>query len=430
MRILLIEDTADGLLDLAVIAQRLGHDARYFCRAFDAVKAPAGRGLVERVADWRSSMRWADLVVVGGNGKYLLELDRWRAEGVPIIGGCAEAAAWELDRLAGMAAFKRAGIPVPPFRQCQNLREAMEYVEKRGEGCAVKPCGDVGDKSTSVVGKNPDSILWRLGRWQKEGMAFPGGLMVQDRIEGVEFAVGAWIGPDGFAPGWEENFEEKRLCAGSVGPTTGEMGTTMRLVKSSKMADAVLKPFEDRLVSMGYVGNVDVNCIVDEDGTPWPLEFTMRLGWPAFNIECALHDDPVEWLAGLAEGKPPNTRAMNEVAVGVVLPIPPYPYSHAKTEEIIGVPIWGVTPAIEERVHLAQAMTDKGQLATAGAYVLICTGTGDTVQKARAAAYRVVGRVEMPVSPPYRIDIAERLRRDLPKLQEHGFARGLSYATP
>ena len=86
MRLLLIEDTADGLLDLAVIAKRLGHDARYFCRTYDAVKAPAGRGLVERVADWRPSMRWADLVVVGGNGKWMLELDRWRAEGVPIIG--------------------------------------------------------------------------------------------------------------------------------------------------------------------------------------------------------------------------------------------------------------------------------------------------------------------------------------------------------
>jgi phosphoribosylamine--glycine ligase len=332
-----------------------------------------------------------------------------------------------LDRLAGMAAFKRAGIPVPPFRQCQNLREAMEYVEKRGEGCAVKPCGDVGDKSTSVVGKNPDSILWRLGRWQKEGMAFPGGLMVQDRIEGVEFAVGAWIGPDGFAPGWEHNWEEKRLCAGSIGPATGEMGTTMVLSRSSKIAEMVLRPFEDRLVSMAYVGNVDVNCIVDEDGTPWPLEFTMRLGWPAFNIECALHSDPVEFLAGLAAKSPPKTRRMNEIAIGVVMPIPPYPYGNAKTDEIINVPIWGMSPSLEDKIHLAQAMIDKGQLATAGSYPLICTGTGETVRKARDAVYRAVHRIEMPVSPVYRVDIGQRLSRDLPKLQEHGFAPGVEY---
>jgi phosphoribosylamine--glycine ligase len=428
MKILLIEDTADGLLDLAMIAKRQGHECRYALRAYDPVRSPVGRGFVERCQDWRQHMRWADLVVVGGNGKWMMELDRWRAQGVPIIGGCAEAAAWELDRLAGMAAFKRAGIPVPPFRQCATLKDAMEYVASRGEGCAVKPCGDVGDKSTSVVGKNPEAILWRLARWQKEGKSFPGGLMVQDRIEGVEFAVGAWIGPDGFAPGWEENWEEKKLFAGSVGPATGEQGTTMRLVRSSKIADKVLKPFEDTLVNLGYIGNVDVNCIVDEDGTPWPLEWTMRLGWPAFMIECILHGDPIEWLAGLAQGKPPNTRKMNEVAVGVVMSLPPYPHGHEKTEEVVGVPVWGVTAGIEDKVHFAQAMMDKGQLATAGSYVAICTGIGDTVQQARAAAYRVVDRVEMPITPQFRIDIGQRLSRQLEKLQAHGFARGMSYA--
>ncbi len=179
---------------------------------------------------------------------------------------------------------------------------------------------------------------------------------------------------------------------------------------------------------MGYVGNVDVNCIVDEDGTPWPLEWTMRLGWPAFNIECALHADPVEFLAGLAAGKPPNTRRLNEVAVGVVLAIPPYPYGHEKPDETVGVPIWGVAPSLEERVHFAEAMMDKGQLATAGSYVAICTGTGDTVQAARASAYHTIERVQLPANPFWRVDIGQRLSRQIGQLQEHGFATGLRYA--
>jgi phosphoribosylamine--glycine ligase len=373
-------------------------------------------------------MRWCDLCVVGGNGKWLVELDRWRAEGVPIIGGCAEAAAWELDRMAGMAAFKRAGIPVPPFRQCATLKDAMAYVEQRDEGCAVKPCGDIADKATSVVGKDARTILWRLGRWQKEGKQFPGGLMVQDKIDGIEFAVGAWIGPDGFAPGWEINAEEKALFAGNLGPATGEQGTVMMLTKREKLAEMVLAPLEDRLVSLGYVGNVDVNCIVDEDGTPWPLEFTMRLGWPAFMIECALHADPVEFLAGLAAGKPPNTRRLDEVAVGVVLSLPPYPHTHAKTEEVVGVPVWGVTPSIEERVHFAEGMMDKGQLASAGGYVCIVTGTGDTVSAARGQAYRTAERVQFPIKAQYRIDIGARLARQLDQLHEYGFAKGLAYS--
>jgi phosphoribosylamine--glycine ligase len=423
-----MEASADGLLDLAMIAQRLGHESRYFCGSYDPVKAPVGRGLVERVPDWRAHMRWCDLCVVGGNGKWLVELDRWRALGVPIIGGCAEAAAWELDRMAGMAAFKRAGIPVPPFRQCATLKDAMAYVEQRDEGCAVKPCGDIADKATSVVGKDARTILWRLGRWQKEGKQFPGGLMVQDKIDGIEFAVGAWIGPDGFAPGWEINAEEKALFAGNLGPATGEQGTVMMLTKREKLAEMVLAPLEDRLVSLGYVGNVDVNCIVDEDGTPWPLEFTMRLGWPAFMIECALHADPVEFLAGLAAGKPPNTRRLDEVAVGVVLSLPPYPHTHAKTEEVVGVPVWGVTPSIEERVHFAEGMMDKGQLASAGGYVCIVTGTGDTVSAARGQAYRTAERVQFPIKAQYRIDIGARLARQLDQLHEYGFAKGLAYS--
>ena len=52
---------------------------------------------------------------------------------------------------------------------------------------------------------------------------------------------------------------------------------------------------------------------VDEDGTPWPLEFTCRLGWPAFNIELALHkNDPVAFLVGLAsDASAPKQRQLD-----------------------------------------------------------------------------------------------------------------------
>jgi hypothetical protein len=51
---------------------------------------------------------------------------------------------------------------------------------------------------------------------------------------------------------------------------------------------------------------------VDEDGTPWPLEFTCRLGWPA-NIELALHkNDPVAFLVGLAsDASAPKQRQLD-----------------------------------------------------------------------------------------------------------------------
>lgn len=429
MRVLVIEPHADGLLDLALRAKGHGHNVRYWCgdRAATSPR-PVGRGLVDCVGDWRTSMRWADLVLLGSNGYCMQEFDRYAREGVPIIGAGSEAAEWELDRLAGMREFKRAGIPVPPFRQCATLDEAIKYAIDRDDGMAVKPCGDVADKSLSFVAKTGKEMVWRLSRWKREGKRFPKGLILQDRIEGVEFAVGAWIGPSGFADGWEENFEEKRLFAGGIGPNCGEAGTVMRLVRSSKLADKVLKPFEERLVRVGYVGNVDVNCIVDAEGTPWPLEFTMRFGYPAINIELALHHgDPIEFLTGVAVGKPPRSRALNEIAVGVVVALPPYPHGHEKREEVIGVPIWGVTAGIENNVHAANIQVDGGQLVTAGSYVCVCTGTGENVVAARQKAHRVIERLTIPASPFWRNDIGGRLRSQLPQLQKHGYARGLSY---
>jgi phosphoribosylamine--glycine ligase len=430
LRLLCIEDSGDGLLDLAIRAAQLGHDCRYHNAHYDPVKAPVGRGLVEREPHWQNSARWADLIVAGGNGKWLRELDSWRATGKLIIGGGAEIAKLELDRMAGMAAFKRARIPIPEFRQCATLREAIEYVVHEDRGFAVKPCGDIADKSTSVVGKTAREVIWRLERWKKEGKSFPGGLMVQERVEGIEMAIGAWVGPAGFVDGWEENFEEKRMFAGGIGPNTGETGTVMRLVRASKLAKMVLAPFEDTLVHSGYCGNCDVNCIIDEDGQPWPLEWTVRLGWPAFNIELALHKaDPVEFLAAVASGEKPPARSMNEVAVGVVLALPPYPFPGGRAEEVVDVPVWGVVPSIEDNLHFCNMMAGKdADLSTAGSYVLVGVGTGGTITDARREALRVLNRLTIPASPWWRIDIGTRLRSQLDQLAQHGFALGMTYA--
>jgi phosphoribosylamine--glycine ligase len=438
MRVLVVEKHADGALDIAIRAKAGGHDVRYFLSDYDQYRNPVGRGLVERVADWRGSMRWADLVILGGNDYCMVEFDRWRAQGIPIIGGGVESASWERERLKGMAIMRRAGIVTPPARQFNTYEEARDHVIKTGVAYACKPCWDETDKSLSYVASSPQALIHTLEDWRKRHGRPKGPLMLQEKIKGTEFAVGAWFGPGGWGGGWEENFEFKKTHAGDVGENCGEMGTVIRYVRSSKLADMLLKPLEGQLERIGYVGCIDVNAIIDEDGTPFPLEFTNRFGWPAWNISDALlKDDPIEFWAALAAGETPNPFRMNEVAVGVVLPIGDFPHSKIPRDQILGKPIWGLTPSVMENVHLCQvsmgeAPDDEGKMhpcpVTAGDYVCICTGTGDTVQKARAAAYRVVGRIEMPVSSSYRVDIGSRLSRDLDRLQTHGFAKGMVYA--
>lgn len=431
MRVLIVDDAGEGALDLALRAQRDGHQVRVFTRRYDPVKRPVGKGLVERVPDWRAHVDWCDLIILPVNNFYMSQMDALRARGVKIIGGGVESASWERERLKGMAILKRCGIPVPPSVEFRDYDAAIKHVEKTGESYASKPCWDEDDKGLSYVADSPEGLIYMLRKWKRKHGRPKGPFILQEKIKGIEFAVGGWFGPGGWAGGWEENWEEKKLMTGGLGPNTGETGTTLRYVRSSKLADKLLRPLEAELQRIGYVGCIDVNAIVDEDGAPWPLEFTNRFGWPAWNISMALlKDDPIDFFMALAEGETPSPFRLNEVAVGVVVAQGDFPHSKIPREEVVGIPIWGAN-AEDERLHPCEIMAgEKGvsDWAAAGDYLLVGTGTGNTVQEARQGAYRAVKRLEIPNSPFWRTDIGSRLARQLPALQQHGYARGLSYS--
>lgn len=406
-------------------AQDAGHTVKMFLRDYDREKRPVGKGLVGLVPNWREWIRWCDLCLLSSNDYCMPELESWRVNhGVPIVGGGVESARWEHDRAYGMQVFKRAGIPVPAYREFTDYDAAADYVRRRKQPFASKPSGNCDDKALSYVSKSAEDMIFMLERWKRLGKRQGIEFILQEKIEGIEFAVGAWYGPGGFAPGWEENFEFKKLAAGDVGPNTGELGSVMRLVRRSKLAEKVLLPLEEQLAKIGYIGNVDVNCIIDDAGDPWPLEFTTRFGWPAWNIETALHDvDPIEFLAEVASGAVGVRRRMNEIAVGAYL-------RFLDGRGIIGAPVYGleVLGSSHRAVELSWGEAlNKGMLLNAGDHPILAVGTGGTVRQAAGKAYKALKEIHIPGSPFYRVDIGARLKKELPELQSHGFALGMEY---
>jgi len=441
MKLLIVDPGGNGL-DYAMRAQRDGHDVRLAIRQTEKTKH-IGRGIVHVVDDYRGWVRWADLVFMTDNTHYTYDLDqKWRAEGVKVLGASIAAAEWELDRTVGMGVFKKHGIDVPAFKTFNDYESAMSYVKREGKRFVSKPSGEA-DKTLSYCSKSPVDMLYMLQRWKKLGK-LKGPFILQEFIGGTEMAVGGWFGPGGFNAGWCENFEFKKLMNDDMGVATGEQGTVLRYVRSSKLARKVLAPLTDALLKLGYVGYIDVNCIIDDNGKPWPLEFTMRPGWPTFNIQMALHHgDHVKWLLDLWNGIDAKNWDMGTVATGVVVSIPDYPYSHLTRKEVVGVPLYGLKPETWENVHAGELMMGEapnqlgGQIVdkvpmvvTAGDYVLVMTGTGSTVQEATTSTYRRLARLMMPNSPMWRTDIGARLKKQLPALQAQGYATGLDYSTP
>lgn len=435
-RILCI-DTGPEALDQCLRWQDAGHAVRWYVPP-DPKSDLIGKGLVARCDDWRKWIRWADVVVLTSNTKFLTQLEPYRREGVRIVGPTPETAAWELDRNKGMRVFEEHGIELPPYREFSDYDKAIAYVKKEERPFVSKPCGDEPDKSLSYVAKSPADLVYMLERWKK-AKKLKSKFILQEKVGGIEMAVGGWFGPGGFNVGWCENWEEKKLMNGGLGVATGEQGTTLWYTRRSKLADQVLAPMADTLEQLGYCGYIDVNCIIDESGRPWPLEFTMRPGWPTFNIQQALLEgDPGEWLVNLANGHDSRPWRLSEPAVGVVLTIPDYPYSHATQKEICGIPVYIKGPMAS--VHpcglmLGEAPTDvRGkvvqmpQLVTANDYVLVASGAGADVQAARRRAYRVLDQIQVPNSPMWRTDIGLRLGRELPQLQAMGYAKGLRFS--
>lgn len=438
MRILLI-DSGSCFLDFALRCEAAGHEVRVFMGPDkQGNRSRVGDGLLDKRSDWESSMRWADLIMVSDNAKYTRALESYRNRGFPIWGPNLETTEWELARGCGQRVLEAAGIATIDSIEFTSYPEACAYVREKPKRYVSKPDGDA-DKALSYVSKGPADMLFMLDYWQRTGKAKPA-FLLQEFIPGIEMAVGGWFGRGGFSEYFLENFEFKKLMNGEIGVNTGEMGTAMRYVtaEQSKLAREMLLPLEGELYRQGYTGYIDVAVIIDKKGQPWPLEFTTRPGWPLFQIQQVLHPEPAQWMLDSINGVD-SFCPSEEIALGVVVTIPDFPYSTLIKKETSGFPVWGITEKNRYWIHPAEMMlgkapcerngkiVDESMLVTAGDYVLICTGTGSSVSQAKDRAYAVVKELEIPNSPMYRTDIGGRLEWQLAELQPLGYATEWSF---
>lgn len=391
---------------------------------------PIGDGLITKVNVWQPSMKWADLILTSDNVKYIKELDGYRSRGFPLLCPNSECTEWELERGTGQRVLEDHGIACLPSTIFSNYDEAIAYQRANKDKRYVsKPTGDA-DKALSYVSKSYKDMLFMLEYWkktQKKKVPF----LFQEFTPGIEMAVGGWMGRNGFLDCVLENFEFKKLMVGEVGVNTGEMGTVMKYTRQehSKLFQMVLAPIEAALIRCGYTGFIDVAVIIDKKGNPWPLEFTSRHGWPLFHIQQALHDEPVQWMKDALQGVDSFEPSM-DIALGVVVAMGDFPYDYKKQKECCGFPVWGMSAKNRYNIHPCEMMLgrgegDKGQegmMVSAGNYLMVVSGTGESVREAQKEAYNTLNQLEVPNSPVYRTDIGNRLEKQLSELQSMGFA--------
>ena len=439
IRVLVIDNEGASGLDLAIRAQQHGHDVKFSVR--NPKRQDVGKGFVKTVEDPRDWLRWSNLAVCCDNAVYMQDIERHRRAGGHAIAATPETARWEIDRAEGEKVFKKAGIATITSKEFTDYDAAISHVKRTMGRYVSKPTGGFeADKSLSYVATDAADMVFMLERW-KRADKLKTAFVLQDHVPGIEMSVAGWFGPNGWNDGWEESFEHKKLLNDDLGPGTGEQGSILRYVKSSKLARKMLVPLTSQLERSGYTGDISVNCIIDDKGQPWPLEFTTRLGWPAFNLQCALcQGDPIEWLMNLAIGLDSKSLLMDKVACGVVMSIPDYPYSQKTAKEVTGIPVYGCTTSLWKHIHPCEMAYQSAPVAvqgkvlnsphpvTAGDYVLVMTAVSGTVKDSALTTYRRLERLTVPGCQMYRTDIGKRLLRQLPQLQTMGYAQNLIYS--
>lgn len=437
MRILMVSNDFAG----ASLARRLhleGNEVRAY------VAEPACErilhGLIPRVTSLDEGLDWVGregLVVVDDCGFGAWQ-DEARQDGFAVVGGSAFGDRLERDREYAQNLMGSLGMPVLPVRRFENCSEAAQHVISENRPWVVKFDGPA-PKSATYVGELScgsdvsDFLSLSSDRCASANGCYSCGPVLQPRVSGHEIGVGRYFNGREWTGPIELNIEHKRLFPGNLGPNTYEMGTLLWYVDTHGLFERVLSPLAPMLRENGHVGDVDVNCIVNEEGV-FPLEITARFGWPATQAQMALHESPWgAFLQSMARGLPVDLRWKPGFAVALFLGVPPFPFApqaDRRGSSAMGMPVrFRRQPTCDEvaRLHFEsvtlQRTNDGGEsfiICDDSGYFAHATGHGPCPDSARREALDLARLVAVP-GIFYREDIAQNAGwtiREVEKLLE------------
>jgi phosphoribosylamine--glycine ligase len=409
--------------DVAWQVKKEGHDAKYYIR--DKLEQDVCDGFVDKCEDWQKEVDWAD-VIVFDDISFGVQADKLRKQGKFVVGGSAYTDKLEDDREFGQDEMKNAGMTIIPNYNFTNFDAAIKFLTENPDRYVLKPSGKAqNEKELLFVGNEVDGrdVLEILERYKKNWGNKIKVFQLQKHVTGVEVAIGGFFNGHDFVMPININFEHKKLFPGNIGPSTGEMGTSMFWAKPNPLYIATLEKLKPKLKECGYVGYFDINTIVNAKGIH-PLEATSRFGYPTINIQMEGITTPMgEFLYNLAIGKDFEIKTKRGFQVGVVIAAPPFPFKDpASFKRYSEDALIIFKKPNYNGAHIADVKLIDGEWRMAGTsgYPLIMTGSGSTMEEAQKEAYMHVENILIP-NMFYRTDIGARWSQDSDRLQTWGY---------
>jgi len=363
-------------------------------------------------------------------------VDRFRAEGLRILGPDREAARLEAEKSYAKEFMRRHGLPTGRAEAFTDYSQAQAHLAEVGAPVVIKADGLAAGKGVIVCRElaEAESALREL---MVEGKHSGAGrkVLIEEYLEGPEISFFCMFDGKTALP-FPSCSDYKRLKDGNEGPNTGGMGCMCPSPYATpevtqEWSERILQPFVEgcRKEGLDYRGVVYFGTIVTSDGLKL-LEFNVRFGDPeAQAMLPLLQCDLVDLLAAAESRSLGRVKCSfsDETAVTVVMASANYPYGKSDPAPIEGLEriarfnepepkitngsIYRQLP----RVNVFFAGVSRGMeqaegegrevLLATGGRVLAVTARGGDLSEARRLAYEAVGNLHF-AGAQYRTDIA------------------------
>ncbi|EAJ7763501.1 phosphoribosylamine--glycine ligase [Campylobacter jejuni] len=353
-----------------------------------------------------------DLCIVGSES-FLAEgvVDIFKQQGLAIFGPSKTAAMLETSKSFMKSFLKKYRIKTAKFLNTNDIEKAKNFIYSLTPPIVVKADGLCAGKGVIIAKTHEEAIEETAKMLSGESFGDAGKLVViEEFLDGYELSIFAVCDGNDFVllPVAQDH---KKLLDNDQGPNTGGMGA---YAPSSLANESLLRKVQKDIIlptlagmkkeGAEFCGVLFIGAMI-VGNKPYVLEFNVRFGDPECEVLMPLIEDPLELILAATQRRLRHAKIKikKEFAVGVVCASENYPYKSSPKSEI-------TVNNIPENSHISYAgvSLEDGKLMTDGGRVLVCVGTGKSIEEAQKNAYKLCDNVNFK-GKQYRKDIAHQV---------------------
>ncbi|MGI7741292.1 phosphoribosylamine--glycine ligase [Campylobacter coli] len=353
-----------------------------------------------------------DLCIVGSES-FLAEgvVDIFKQHNIPIFGPTKAAAMLETSKSFMKSFLKKYRIKTAKFLNTNDIEKAKNFILSLTPPIVVKADGLCAGKGVIIAKTHEEAIEEASKMLSGESFGEAGKLIVvEEFLDGFELSIFAVCDGNDFVllPAAQDH---KKLLDGDKGPNTGGMGA---YAPSSLANESLLRKIQKDIIiptlagmkkeGSEFCGVLFIGIMV-VGNKPYVLEFNVRFGDPECEVLMPLIENPLELILATTQKRLRHTKIKikKDYAVGVVCASENYPYKSSLKSEI------SITN-IPENTHISYAgvSLEDGKLMADGGRVLVCVGTGSSIEEAQKKAYELCENVHFK-GKQFRKDIAHQV---------------------